>query len=108
MNDKNEKYKYTLKTIFFKNSSNESTCYYIFSDIKCKRKTILERKNIELNNDNDNLIENFIIKIAHNIEYNKHSYKRTEYMKKEFDNNNIKSEKLKDIKYRKSYFLELI
>ena len=29
-------------------------------------------------------------------------------MKKEFDNNNIKSEKLKDIKYRKSYLLELI
>ena len=29
-------------------------------------------------------------------------------MKKEFDNNNINSEKLKDIKYRKSYFLELV
>ena len=29
-------------------------------------------------------------------------------MKKEFDNNNINSEKLKDINYRKNYFLELV
>ena len=32
--DKNEKYKYTLKTIIFKNSSNEATYYYICSDSK--------------------------------------------------------------------------
>ena len=82
MNDKNEKYKYTLKTIFFKNSSNESTCYYICSDSKCEKKVILEFKNIELNNDNYNLIENFIIKIAHNIKYNKHSNKAPNIRKK--------------------------
>ena len=106
--DLNEKYKYTLKTIFFKKSSNQATCYYICSDSKCKGKAILECKNIELTNENYNIKENFIIKTSHNIEYNKHSYKRSDYMKKEFDNNNINSEKLKDIKYRKSYFLELV
>ena len=68
----------------------------------------MECKNIELTNENYNIKENFIIKTSHNIDYNKHSYKRSDYMKKEFDNNNINSEKLKDINYRKSYFLELV
>ena len=68
----------------------------------------MECKNLELTNENNNLKENFIIKTSHNIDYNKHSYKRSDYMKKEFDNNNINSEKLKDINYRKNYFLELV
>ena len=32
------------------------------------------------------------MRIQHNIKYNKYSYKRIEYIKKEFDNNNINSE----------------
>ena len=80
----------------------------MFSTCSAKSNIKIELKNFNENLDNinnDNLAQ-FKLTKKHTKKYEAHNYKRDQYIKEDFDTNNITEEKLKNLKYLKSFVKE--
>ena len=107
MKKNNKKYRFSLD----KYNINNKTAYYVCYDSKCEARgnIFIDYELLDnINFDIDELDKNFKLTKKHTIKYELHSYKRNSIIKIDYDNNDIKKEKLSDFKYCKSFVKEFV